>query len=238
MLECVCAVLDFECFQHKSLLFYREIGFAPIGDTKLINLHVKPGPVPPYTDRAVWKTFNTLKFKVHGLDLYPDDSEADNVVSQESVAGIIRTLHQYVSTRERNVIAFKGGNFERRLLQELNIPYLNLEDAGCVAYSILPREQKRCYRNLDCGQHLYTTNDIDHCPMKEVSYYRDWIMQMLEDQPPASVTTSTTECDCPHKRNDDDDDAPDCFVWAREQEEQAEEEEIQENDDVVAMRME
>lgn len=184
MLERVCAVLDFECFQHKTLLYYREIAFAPIDvlpPGKLINLHVTPDHPPlQYGDRALWKTFNTLKFHVHGMDIHPDQY-GTNVVSQLSVPGIIRALHQYASTPDRYVIAYKGGYFERQMLQQLQIPYLNLEDVGCQTYSSLPSIEKAFYIPFDCGQHRYAiAGEVDHCAAKEVAFYRQWILARLD----------------------------------------------------------
>jgi len=179
MLRQVCAVLDFECFHHKTLLFYREIGFAPIHDDKVINLHITPSFLPPCNDRALWRTFNTLKFFVHGLDLYPDQNELQ--ISQDSVSGVIRALYQYAKTPEQYIIAYKGGNFERQILQHLNIPHINLEEVGCPAYGSLSMEEKAFYTHFDCGQHRHANGDVDHCPAKEVSFYRHWILGADEE---------------------------------------------------------
>ena len=77
MLEKVCGVLDVECFQHKQeVKFFREIAFRPTEYPLRVLFHtVRPSYIPSLENKALWKTFNCLKYKITGLDLYPEDDE-------------------------------------------------------------------------------------------------------------------------------------------------------------------
>lgn len=192
-MEKVCAVLDIEAFQHKKLLFYRELAFAPIEERSFTSVNfldhpvfhysVNPKFIPPAQDRELWRTFSFIKYKTSGLDLFPD-SEAESI-PQDSVQWITYALYHYAITKslssERCVVAYKGGHLERDLLNWLNIPSLNLEDYNIPTFHSICEEEKLQFS--DCGEHRYSKNGPNHCAMKEAAYYRLWLQRQVENNP-------------------------------------------------------
>jgi hypothetical protein len=168
MLDEVCGVLDCEAFQHGQLLFYREIAFARTGN--ISSVHIQPSFVP--RDRDVWRTFNYVKYKIHGLALIPDPGS--RTIPQDGVMNIVREWHTLATRPDCNVIAYKGGCLERDLLAKLNIPSFNLESVSCPAFHRLAYCEKLAYRHLNCGQHRYCSSGADHCPRVETAFYLNW----------------------------------------------------------------
>lgn len=188
MLDKVCGILDIEAFQHKKLLIYREFAFAPLNGSVLSNeklflAHdvlshsVTPNEIPPPEARDVWYTIRTLKYKIHGLDLFPDEP-SELCCPQDAVKWLILGWYEAFACEKRYMIAFKGGNLERNLLDWLNIPYINLEEFGCPSFHMIPQEEREQFTK-SCGQHRYAQRGEDHCSIKETSFYRFWTLQQL-----------------------------------------------------------
>ena len=76
--------------------------------------------------------------------------------------------------KDRNLVAYKGRKVEREILDELEIPNINLEDFGCPRYDELPTTMVR-----DCGYHIQMNKSI-HCSMKECVAFAIWIEQQLQ----------------------------------------------------------
>lgn len=185
MLKNVCALLDIEAFQHRRLLFYREFAWAPIDDgamlfnqDDILSHNVTPKFIPSREDRDVWRTFNTLKYKIHGLDLCPDD-DGSCCVPQEAVKWIVLAWYETTITPDHFIVAYKGGNLEKDLLNWLQIPSLNLEDFGCPSFHSATQVEKDEFP-ISCGQHRYALNGDYHCPIKETAFYRSWVTEQLQ----------------------------------------------------------
>jgi hypothetical protein len=81
----------------------------------------------------------------------------------------------YDNTCKNSLIAYKGGNYEKNLLADLNIPSVNLECFGC------PKAQKLFDQMIwleTCGKHL-TVDAYQHCPKVEVEAYGLWLEEQL-----------------------------------------------------------
>jgi hypothetical protein len=87
---------------------------------------------------------------------------------------IVRKFYDAYRINENSVIAYKGGSFERTLLNRLNIPSFNLELFGCPKAVDIFDEMVwlEC-----CGQHLLLKNKNEtykHCPRVEVEAFLHW----------------------------------------------------------------
>ena len=99
----------------------------------------------------------------------------ENVLDQDMVNIIIRKFYDAYYINENSTIAYKGGSFERTLLNLLNIPSFNLELFGC------PKAEKN-FPELawleSCKEHKLLKNKTDtykHCPRVEVEAYLHWL---------------------------------------------------------------
>jgi hypothetical protein len=86
---------------------------------------------------------------------------------------IVRNL--YGNMRKNSLVAYKGGNYEKNLLADLNIPSVNLECFSC------PKAQKLFGQMIwleTCRKHL-AVDAYQHCPKVEVEAYGLWLEQQL-----------------------------------------------------------
>ena len=80
-------------------------------------------------------------------------------------------FYNSVKTSNLNTIAYKGGHFERDLLEHLQIPSIDLERLGCPKAEFL-------FDGLvwleTCGHH-FETHSYQHCPKVEVEAFGKWL---------------------------------------------------------------
>ena len=84
---------------------------------------------------------------------------------------IVKGFYNELKIAERST--YKGGHFEKELLQKLHIPAVNLETFGC------PRAD-HIFNNMiwieTCGRH-FGKNAHRHCPKTEVEAYGHWLKE-------------------------------------------------------------
>ena len=102
-------------------------------------------------------------------------------MTQESVPGVVRALYLSVKLGEQDIIAYKGGRFEKNLLDQLNIPAIDLSDFDCPSFKHLTASEREKYSHLNCGQHRFLRDGAHtfHCATMEVAFHRDWLIDEL-----------------------------------------------------------
>ncbi|KAL9978946.1 hypothetical protein ACROYT_G016530 [Oculina patagonica] len=130
----VCMILDLEGFFVENTFRCRELGYftwqedfgrhAFFMKTSWNDLHFK--------DR---KTVSYVKYNVHGLTYQPRREEHGH--EYYLLEDVMCDLYNNVKTKDRTVVAYKGGHVEQDLLVKLNIPHVNLEHYGCIRNSSL-----------------------------------------------------------------------------------------------------
>ena len=90
------------------------------------------------------------KHKIHGLAYQPRYQE--RAYEHDEVDIVLLRLYNQYKTKERTVVASKGGHVEKDLLNKLNIPCLDLETWGCPEYEQL--KQTIVEPLASCGFHL------------------------------------------------------------------------------------
>ena len=73
-----------------------------------------------------------------------------------------------------SMLAYKGGHFEKDLLERLGVPSLNLERWGCPKASELMTSMIWLET---CGSHL-VKDAFMHCPKVEVEAYGQWLEKL------------------------------------------------------------
>lgn len=172
----ICLIIDLDgFFVGTDKIFYtREIGYASLTKnyensfrfdlTRLFN---------SLTDKD-YKTISYCKFNVHGLSFRPMPCEKDTL-PRKKLKDIILAIYQTHKTFDKNIIAYKGGHIERDLLDELEIPSINLEDYGCPKYEKLPTPQIK-----DCGFHVKMEHV--HCPKVECAAFAIWVKEKMQQE--------------------------------------------------------
>ena len=87
---------------------------------------------------------------------------------QASVAKDVFALWERFKTPKQCVVVYKGGTLEKKLLIQLQIPYVNLEDFGCPKFEYLPDYY---FSPVHCGCHL---NSRFHCSMAQCHGFMRW----------------------------------------------------------------
>ena len=164
----VCMILDLEGFFVDKTFCCRELGYytwqedfgrhAFFRKTRWNDLH--------FRER---KTVSYVKYNVHGLTYQPRREEYGR--EYYLLEDVICDLYSKAKTKDRTVVAYKGGHVEQDLLLKLNIPHVDLEHYGCPKYDTL---KETIVEPLpSCGFHI--DDSIHHCPMTECHAFWLWL---------------------------------------------------------------
>ena len=74
---------------------------------------------------------------------------------------------------DKTVVAYKGGHYEKELLQRWGIPHFNLEQAQCPKFDTMTR----LCRPTSCGCHDHPWRH--HCPQIECYHFVHWMRGQL-----------------------------------------------------------
>ena len=126
----VTLILDIDGFRLSSGQFLvRELGWCTIkgeNDSQHFYSSLRYKDLS-YKDR---RTVNYVYRHVHGLRFEAAYKEA--ALPQRDVEGVIRVLYK------EGLIAFKGGQIEKEILDNMGLPYVDLEEFNC------PRADSLC----------------------------------------------------------------------------------------------
>ncbi|GBN42005.1 hypothetical protein AVEN_180873-1 [Araneus ventricosus] len=190
MLNSVCCIIDVDGFdirnydeygQYTTEFLVRELGYIRVDP----NYHyipksyrfdlrqkVNPARCPP----KVRQTLNYQSRNVIGLTVLPRPDERD-AIDYDCLKKVLQDIYDFCRRTDVNVVAYKGGDKERKLLESLNILCVDLQGFGCPSYQDLVRTRKVYSELQDCGYHTeFRGNSLIHCPKAEVTAYRDWFM--------------------------------------------------------------
>lgn len=167
-MDSICLIIDFDGFHICGQFYCREMGYVDatradsVPDSIRFNLcFLQPG------DNDM-KTVSYCKRNIHGMTLRPMYKEP--VCSYFAFKTILRELYEKHRTPNRYVVGFKGGSYERKVLDSMKIPSYNLEESGCPKYEELPDESE------DCGYHEQIKKSKKaHCPRAEVNAFKKWM---------------------------------------------------------------
>ena len=112
------------------------------------------------------RKIHKLPFKTLGKDTY----------QIETLEQIVKDFYINVKNNEQSTIAYKGGHFERDLLNKLDIPSINLEQFGC------PKADKLFDQLIwleTCGNHI-GEHSYQHCPKVEVEAFGKWLKKEID----------------------------------------------------------
>ena len=168
-LERICLIIDMEGY-FLPKFYARELGYANyLGG---FGQHFYEMPMK-YTDLlpSQVKQVVYVTRRIHGLSFTPTHFE--NAKPQDQPALEVTNLYKQYRTIEKMVVAYKGGHIEKDLLNQLEIPSVNLEEFGCPKVEELMH--LGCGQEVwDCGHHMVT--GIAHCSVTECRILQDWII--------------------------------------------------------------
>lgn len=174
----VCLVIDFDGFHLDKKFHVREMGFTSLtSDYKGCHRF----KLDHLADRATpkdWKTIDYCTDRVHGLTL--GSWPGEHLFREETLRQLVQIEYEEARTFEKYLVAFKGGHVERDLLEELQIPHVDLEDFGCPKFDDLQHPMKSMLK--DCGYHrkLKRAGAVAHCAKVECFLFAEWVKGELE----------------------------------------------------------
>ena len=165
----IVGILDLDGFTVNKKFLCRELGIIEVGQETATSYHFDIG--------------------IRWADLSPKDRKACMYVGRyvhklpliarrgslplNNLNGVVNDFYNDIKKSEKSVIAYKGGCLERNLLNELNIPAVNLESFGCP-------KAEQLFDKLawieTCGQHI-GTDPHKHCPKVEVEAFMLWLKE-------------------------------------------------------------
>ena len=166
----VVGIIDMDGFTISRKFYCKELGVIKIKNNEAASYNFNLG--------------------INWCDLNGKDKEHCNFVSQKihklpfndpkgiplgKLENIVCEFYQSAKYETWSTIGYKGGHFERDLLQKLNIPYVNLEDFGC------PKAEHLFNRLVwleTCGKH-FGEDPYLHCPKVEVEAFAHWFKEKI-----------------------------------------------------------
>ena len=166
MLSHVCLVLDLEGFEVQGQFLVRELGWCDWSGQHSGHYHYHPSL--PHPDS--WKDRHQIRFvrrHIHGLPYYPHSREQARPALQ--LIHDVKQLVQQFQQSDKTVVAYKGGHYEKDLLERWGIPHFNLEQAHCPKLNAM----KRRLQAASCGCHYHPFRH--HCLQMECYHFVHWM---------------------------------------------------------------
>ena len=172
--DMLCLIIDLEGFVVNNQFQTRELGYYTWqGDKGVYFFDV----TIPYRQLSQ-KDRGTVAYVskcITGLPYRPNDCERP-VHHQRALKGVVKQLFCEFRTDFHTHVGFKGGHFERDLLMECGIPFINIENWGCPKYDDLPKY----FKGPGCGCHA--DPEHHHCPQSECEAFWTWTRSVIDKQ--------------------------------------------------------
>lgn len=166
----VCLVIDMDGLHLQTPRKFqcRELGYCSwSGDAGRVAFH----PLKPFfaLDRDERRTWRKVHRDIHGLPYHPVPDREEVHVSPHA---FVWQLYCDFATPHRPRVAYKGGTIEKKLLDALHLPSLNLETLGCPKYDRMVFDPTQF--PPPCGLHTRPTH---HCALWEAYAFMCWYRQ-------------------------------------------------------------
>ena len=172
--DLLCLIIDLDGFVVRNSFQTRELGYYTWQGDKGVHFfdidHRYTYQKIRQKDRA---TIDYVSKCVTGLPYRPAQCERP-VYQQKDLRKVIRNLYLEFRTEQRTHIGFKGGHFEKDLLRDLSIPYVDIEEWGCPKYDDLAVTK----RPDGCGCH--SDDERFHCAQAECEAFWNWTRIALD----------------------------------------------------------
>lgn len=166
----ICLCIDLDGFRLEDDFIVREMGWCDKSCLHMGFHHYSHNHKWSTLSKKEQRTVNYVRDMVTGLTFKPRPVEfqRQSIELQASVVKDVFVLWERFKTPKQSVVAYKGGTLEKKLLIQLQIPYVNLEDFGCPKFEYLPEYY---FSPVHCGCHL---NSRFHCCMAECHAFMRW----------------------------------------------------------------
>ena len=169
MMNDIVGVIDKNGFVIERKFYCKELGLLKVGDDTARSYFFDLGIQWCKLTEKDRRSCAYLIRHIHKLPFeVPDGVRAFKLSALNEI--VIKFYYQARRSRD-SAIAYKGGHFEKDLLERLGVPSVNLERFGCQKASELIGDLVWLET---CGHHL-VKDAYFHCPQVEVEAYADSI---------------------------------------------------------------
>ena len=187
-LEQICLVIDFDGFMFGKKFLVREMGYCSLISTRAVNDSIR-FDLTKYWNELTERDKKTNLYitrNIHGLSFRPFYKEHD-CFPEEYLTYFLENLYRTIRGEDNSqlIVAYKGGIHEKRILDELNIPSINLEKFGCPKYDNLLSSYDLNHLPVTCGYHSKLTKRntfTAHCAKSECLVFAQWIQKQIGDK--------------------------------------------------------
>ena len=164
----VVGIIDVDGFMIEKKFYCKELGVLKVGEEAssfIFDMGIRWRDLTPKQQRQcmfLTRNIHKLPFGV------PRGAKAFHI---DSLGTIVKNFYDRVKLNTLSSIAYKGGHFERDLLNKLQIPSTNLESFGCPKANLL---FDRLVWLETCGHH-FGEHSYQHCPKVEVEAFGKWL---------------------------------------------------------------
>ena len=165
--------MDMDGFRKNGKFQCKELGLKALDCNTSLSFHFYSGP---RSELSYCELQSALWIEQNLFDI-PCDAWWFGCLKHSSlprvVAGVYDVEQDNLQEWEaKGTVAYKGGQAEKNLLNNLKIPSLNLEELGCPKVDVLVEEAPFCFEH--CGHHKTL---LSHCPKKEVLLFEWWFLR-------------------------------------------------------------
>lgn len=161
----ICGIIDFAGSRYNGMFLVREVGYIGLGRS------VKKAKGEVFDYKPYMLSFADAPSPKKARTSAPPPPPQMEVSDLRDLDRHILDFYEKVKTKVKNVVAFKGGECEKEVLERLGIPFKNLEDLGCPKYNEMDTKK---FRSFACKYHK---NKDLHCPVAEVAAFKTWLLE-------------------------------------------------------------
>jgi hypothetical protein len=164
-------ILDIEAFSYNGTHLIKELGIILVYDKPIFNYKFKlPIRFAQLSDKARRSAIYCTNF-IHGMRFENTTSD----LKYAECKSILLNIQDQIEWNGFKYIAYKGGIIERKLLNSLHIPCVDLEKYGCPRFTELLNDYELT-RAVQCNAHRFAKPGIAvHCPNIEISLFKTWL---------------------------------------------------------------
>lgn len=156
-------------FQISKKFYCKELGMLRVGEDEAFSFFFDIGLPWHSLTKQDKRTCRYVQKRIHHLPFgVPKRVKACPITS---LGTIVTDFYRCVQKSAISTIAYKGGHYEKDLLEDLDIPAVNLESFGCP-------KAEHLFDALawleTCGHHT-EPNAYQHCAKVEVEAFGHWL---------------------------------------------------------------
>ena len=167
----IVAILDLDGYMVDREFVPKELALKGLGDPEPFSCFFYNRK--PFKDLST-KDQRTANWVYHNIFDIRYDKYWFGMLIPDAVHRILQVL-KTPPDQEPWLVGYKGGHYERDLLNKLHIPSFNLELIGCPKVESITRTKS--YR--DCGYHK---SKRLHCPAVEVQLFEEWFRKRMDEK--------------------------------------------------------